>query len=195
MQSVAQHSVTILLRKTLFRMVTTLFQSNIVKLCCAKNRRCETSRVMPIGQASNILWDEPNLASSVHENFDVWLSYVRMNEFGSLNTFCPSASTDKTSKDRIRDNRTSHATNYNSKLKICMIMYMLWFSFILGSNFIQFPLFQSHYHILLNQKQRKIKFKLSIKLNHNIYLVFWFSWLVRRVLSSTSDLTDNLNLI
>ena len=51
-------------------------------------------------------------------------------------------------------------------------MYMLWFSFILGSNFIQFPLFQSHYHILLNQKQRKIKFKLSIKLNHNIYLVF-----------------------
>ena len=50
MQFVAQHSVTTLLRKTLFRMVTTLFQSNIVKLCCAKNRRCESSRVMPIAK-------------------------------------------------------------------------------------------------------------------------------------------------
>ena len=55
-----------------------------------------------------------------------------------------------------------------------MIMYMFWFSFILGSNFIEFPLFQTHYDISLNQKKRKTKFKLSTKLNHKIYLAsFW----------------------
>ena len=37
---------------------------------------------------------------------------------------------------------------------------MLWFNFILGLNFI-FP----NYH---TQKQKKIKFKPRIKLNHNI---------------------------
>ena len=48
-------------------------------------------------------------------------------------------------------------------------MYMLWFSFILGSNFIFlcFKLIIIHYH---TQKQRKIKFKPKTKLNHNIYL-------------------------
>ena len=52
-------------------------------------------------------------------------------------------------------------------------MYMFWFSFILGSNFIEFPLFQTHYHTLLNQS-KGTKFKLSTKLNHKIYLAsFW----------------------
>ena len=39
---------------TLFRIVTTLFQhcSNIATLCCAKNRRCESSRVtLPLNTA------------------------------------------------------------------------------------------------------------------------------------------------
>ena len=52
-------------------------------------------------------------------------------------------------------------------------MYMLWFSFILGSNFIFlcFKLIIIYYH---TQKQKKIKFKLKTKLNHNIYLAsFW----------------------
>ena len=45
---------------------------------------------------------------------------------------------------------------------------MLWFNFILGLNFILFcfKLIIIHYH---TQKQRKIKFKPRIKLNHNIY--------------------------
>ena len=45
---------------------------------------------------------------------------------------------------------------------------MLWFNFILGLNFIFlcFKLIILHYHTL---KQRKIKFKPRIKLNHNIY--------------------------
>ena len=44
---------------------------------------------------------------------------------------------------------------------------MLWFNFILGSNFISlcFKLLIIHYH---TQKQREIKFKPRIKLNHNI---------------------------
>ena len=46
--------------------------------------------------------------------------------------------------------------------------YMLWFSFILGLNFIflYLKLIIIHYH---TQKQREIKFKLRMKLNHNIY--------------------------
>ena len=46
---------------------------------------------------------------------------------------------------------------------------MLWFNFILGLNFIFFcfKLIIIHYH---TQKQKKIKLKPSIKLNHNIYL-------------------------
>ena len=45
---------------------------------------------------------------------------------------------------------------------------MLWFNFILGLNFIFFcfKLIIIHYH---TQKQKKIKLKPSIKLNHNIY--------------------------
>ena len=46
---------------------------------------------------------------------------------------------------------------------------MLWFNFTFGLNFIQlcFKLIIIHYH---NQKQRKIKFKPGIKLNHNIHV-------------------------
>ena len=47
-------------------------------------------------------------------------------------------------------------------------MYLLWFNFILGSNFI-FPCFKLiiiHYN---TQKQKKRKFESRIKLNHNIY--------------------------
>ena len=49
-------------------------------------------------------------------------------------------------------------------------MYMLWFNFILGLNFISlcFKLIIIHYH---TAKQREIKFKLRIKLNHNIYML------------------------
>ena len=44
----------------------------------------------------------------------------------------------------------------------------LWFSFILGLNSISicFKLVKIHYHI---PKQRKIKFKPRIKLNHKVY--------------------------
>ena len=46
---------------------------------------------------------------------------------------------------------------------------MLWFKFILGLNFLFFcfKVIIIHYH---TQKQKKIKFKPSIKLNHNIYV-------------------------
>ena len=46
-------------------------------------------------------------------------------------------------------------------------VYMLWFNFILGLNFISlcFKLIIIHYH---TPKQRKIKFKPRIKLNHNM---------------------------
>ena len=45
--------------------------------------------------------------------------------------------------------------------------YMLWFNFIVGLNFIFlcFTLIIIHYH---TPKHRTIKFKLKIKLNHNI---------------------------
>ena len=47
-------------------------------------------------------------------------------------------------------------------------MYMLWFNFIFGSNFIFlcFKLIIIYYH---TPKQKKIKFKPGTKLNHNIY--------------------------
>ena len=50
--------------------------------------------------------------------------------------------------------------------------YMLWLNFILGLIFIShcFKLIIMHYHTL---KQRKIKFKLRINLNHNIY-IHWY---------------------
>ena len=46
---------------------------------------------------------------------------------------------------------------------------MLWFNFILGSNFISlcFKVIIIHYH---TQKQREIKFEPRIKLNHNIHV-------------------------
>ena len=49
-------------------------------------------------------------------------------------------------------------------------IYMLWFKFILGLNFISlcFKLIIIHYH---TSKQREIKFKPRIKLNHNIYII------------------------
>ena len=48
-------------------------------------------------------------------------------------------------------------------------MYMLWFNFMLGLNFIFhcFKLIIIHYH---TQTQREIKFKPRTKLNHNIYM-------------------------
>ena len=48
-------------------------------------------------------------------------------------------------------------------------VYMWWFNFIFGSNFIFlcFKLLNIRYH---TPKQRKIKFKPRIKLNHNIYI-------------------------
>ena len=50
------------------------------------------------------------------------------------------------------------------------IRYILWFSFILGLNYFISLCFKLviyiHYH---TQKQTEIKFKPSIKLNHNIY--------------------------
>ena len=54
--------------------------------------------------------------------------------------------------------------------KVNIHMYcMLWFNFILGLNliFFRFKLIVKHYH---TQKQKKIKFKPRIKLNHNIYI-------------------------
>ena len=46
-----------------------------------------------VGQTSNFLWDYPSLSSQVHEKFDVLLiSLVRLNKFGSSNTFHPSVS-------------------------------------------------------------------------------------------------------
>ena len=46
---------------------------------------------------------------------------------------------------------------------------MLWFKFVLGLNLIPFcpKLIIVHYHI---QKQKKIKFKPGIKLNHHSYI-------------------------
>ena len=48
------------------------------------------------------------------------------------------------------------------------LLYVLWFNFILGLNFIFFcfKLIIIYYH---TQKQKKIKFKPRIKLKHNIY--------------------------
>ena len=51
-----------------------------------------------------------------------------------------------------------------------LFVYMLWFNFILSSNFIFlcFKLIIIHYN---TQKQKKIKFEPRIKLNHNIYKI------------------------
>ena len=57
--------------------------------------------------------------------------------------------------------------------------HMLWFNFVLGSNFIFlcFKLIIVHYN---TQKQKKIKFEPRIKLNHNIHWPFWCRQLVQR---------------
>ena len=54
-------------------------------------------------------------------------------------------------------------------LKVIKSMYLLWFNFILGLIFISlsFKLIIIYYHA---QKQRKIKIKPRIKLNHNIFI-------------------------
>ena len=54
-------------------------------------------------------------------------------------------------------------------------MSMLWFNFILGSNFIFlcFKLVIIHYN---TQKQKKTKFEPRIKLNHNIYINHFAAW-------------------
>ena len=49
------------------------------------------------------------------------------------------------------------------------MMYMLWFKFILGLNFIFFC-FCILLCMIMSLKQRKIKFEPRIKLNHNIYI-------------------------
>ena len=48
-------------------------------------------------------------------------------------------------------------------------VYMLWFNFILGSNFLFFC-FWVLKCMIMSLKQRKIEFELRIKLNHNIYI-------------------------
>ena len=49
-----------------------------------------------------------------------------------------------------------------------MFMYMLWFNFILGLNFIF--IFLAGGSMVMIYKQKEIKFKQRIKLNHNIYI-------------------------
>ena len=49
-------------------------------------------------------------------------------------------------------------------IRLELLVCMLWFNFILGSNFIFLIII--HYH---TQKQKKIKFEPRIKLNHSIY--------------------------
>ena len=53
-----------------------------------------------------------------------------------------------------------------------ILVYMLWFNFIPGLNFVFlcFKLIIIHYH---TQTQRKIKFKPRIKLSHNIYFIVY----------------------
>ena len=66
---------------------------------------------------------------------------------------------------------------------------MLWFNFILGLNFtfLCFKLITMHY---LTQKQRKIKFKPRMKLNHNIYYTKYLSyWQTDQVTAATTTST------
>ena len=69
---------------------------------------------------------------------------------------------------------------------------MLWFNFIPGLSFrfFSFKLIFVHYH---TQKQKKIKFKPRIKLNHNIYITkkktIW-----KKEKSNTRKLTKNSGL-
>ena len=51
-------------------------------------------------------------------------------------------------------------------------MHILWFSYVLGLNFI-FLCFWVWQYIIMSLKQRKIKFEPRIKLNHNTYSLLW----------------------
>ena len=49
---------------------------------------------------------------------------------------------------------------------------MLWFNFILGSNFLVSFVFGYIKCMIMSLKQRKIKFEPRVKLNHNTYTLF-----------------------
>ena len=72
---------------------------------------------------------------------------------------------------------------------------MLWFNFILDLNFIflYFKLIIVHYQ---TQKQRKMKFKQKIKLNHITYKIFHYlmSWM-EVFLDHTRNLEQGVNII
>ena len=57
--------------------------------------------------------------------------------------------------------------------RVCnaLTMYVLWFNFILGLNFIFFCLWVWQC-MIMSLKQKKIKFKPRIKLNHNICMTY-----------------------
>ena len=63
------------------------------------------------------------------------------------------------------------AVSFPKQRLVVTLTYMLWFHFILDSNFIFFcfKLIIIHYN---TQTQKKIKFVPRIKLNHNVYMVF-----------------------
>ena len=69
-------------------------------------------------------------------------------------------------KTSLRKTMTDERLSWSS---LAILQYMLWFSFILGLNFISFcfKLVIIHYR---TRKQREIKFEPSIKLNHNIFI-------------------------
>ena len=54
-------------------------------------------------------------------------------------------------------------------------LYVLWFNFILGLIFI-FLCFKAWSCMIMSLKQREIKIKTRIKLNHNIYIKTWKSF-------------------
>ena len=65
---------------------------------------------------------------------------------------------------------------------------MLWFNFILGSNFIFlcFKLIIIHYN---TQKHKKRKFEPRIKLNHNIYIQYMIVYYVMKKHKTVSVFT------
>ena len=72
---------------------------------------------------------------------------------------------------RFIENLWNEATSGYWGVDNIWYLYMLSFKFILGLNYIFFcfKVIITHYH---TQKQKKIKFKPRIKLNHNIYILF-----------------------
>ena len=65
----------------------------------------------------------------------------------------------------------------NKKTYSCSLAYMLWFSFILGSNFLFFcfDMVMHNNNMIMSLKQKKRKFEPRMKLNHNIYHVRYVS--------------------